>query len=147
MTCCALFVSSIVGVQEAAAQCADRSNIPDSLCRDIDKSAEVGVSECLASLAEKQDKALNQNYHKAMKLIKEQFDPDVQEGSGGSSQLPSEVFKQAQEAWLKFRDAQCLSEDLSGGGSSGSTDDYQTCLCNVTLHRNKDLERMISKYD
>ena len=156
-TCCAFLVGFIMGAHEAAAQCADRSNIPDSLCRGIDMSAEAGVSDCLASLAEKQDKTLNQNYQKLVKLIKEQSDwryepagPDVQpqsQAGAASPQLPSDVFRQAQEAWLKFRDLQCLSEELSGGGSSGSVQDYQTCLCYVTFHRNKDLERVISEYE
>ena len=51
----------------------------------------------------------------------------------------------AQQAWIKFRDANCdYSSEFSGGGSA-FTFEYNFCLAEMTTAREKELQEMLTK--
>src|SRR5688572_11246929 len=51
----------------------------------------------------------------------------------------------AQQAWIKFRDANCDYESEFSGGGSAATFEYNFCLADTTAARAKELHEMIEK--
>ena len=53
--------------------------------------------------------------------------------------------RSAQQAWIKYRDANCgFVSELSGGGSS-STFEYNFCLADMTTARTKELRETLNQ--
>ncbi len=50
----------------------------------------------------------------------------------------------AQQAWIKFRDANCDYESEFSGGGSASTFEYNFCLGDMTTVRTKQLREMLN---
>ena len=53
--------------------------------------------------------------------------------------------KTAQQAWIKFRDANCDYESEFSGGGSAFTFEYNFCLAEMTSARTKELQEMANK--
>jgi len=51
----------------------------------------------------------------------------------------------AQQAWIKYRDANCDYESEFSGGGSAATFEYNFCLADMTTARAKELHEMIDK--
>ena len=51
----------------------------------------------------------------------------------------------AQQAWIKFRDANCDYESEFSGGGSASTFEYNFCLADMTSTRTKQLLDMLNQ--
>jgi uncharacterized protein YecT (DUF1311 family) len=100
----------------------------------------VEYKECLAKLADDEDKELNRLYKQVQARLAELYGADT------SSPKTSPAFTAAQKAWLAFRDRQCEVEyGMAQGGTAGGGY-YSDCVCHLTHHRNEDLRRMLSSY-
>lgn len=51
----------------------------------------------------------------------------------------------AQQAWIKYRDANCDYESEFSGGGSAVTFEYNFCLADMTAARTKELHEMLTK--
>lgn len=51
----------------------------------------------------------------------------------------------AQQAWIKYRDANCDSVSEFSGGGSAVTFEYNFCLADMTVARAKELHEMLNK--
>ena len=51
----------------------------------------------------------------------------------------------AQQAWIKYRDANCDYESEFSGGGSAATFEYNFCLADMTTARAKELQEMFEK--
>jgi len=51
----------------------------------------------------------------------------------------------AQQAWIKYRDANCDYESEFSGGGSAVTFEYNFCLADMTTARTKELREMLDK--
>jgi len=130
----------LMGLAAAATGAAAQAACEPDPARCGDLSADAEVTTCLQDLADEQDQGLNRNYRR----IREWMRANVDAGAGSAA--PSDAFKRSQEAWVTFRDLQCSAERGIAAGGSGGPQFEAACLCNVTLHRNQDFERMISSY-
>lgn len=87
----------------------------------------VAMSDCTSTEIEAQDAKLNSTYQLVMRKL--------EEGQRGK-------LRDAQRAWIKFRDSKCASESQSGGTmdilNSGS------CILDATVRRTIELEAMAS---
>jgi uncharacterized protein YecT (DUF1311 family) len=100
----------------------------------------VEYKECLAKLADDEDKELNRLYKQVQARLA------ALDGASTSSPKTSPAFTAAQKAWLTFRDRQCEVEyGVAQGGTAGGGY-YSDCVCHLTHHRNEDLRRMLSSY-
>lgn len=104
------------------------------------QSSNVEYKECLNKLAEAQDAELNQLYGKVRNLFGEH------DSSGSAAPKLVPAFKEAQKAWIAFREAQCIVEyNIAQGGTAGGGYGSE-CICQLTYHRNLDLKRMLASY-
>lgn len=104
------------------------------------ETSNVEYKECLNKLADAQDRELNQLYGKVRDLFAE-FDT-----SGASTPKLVPAFKDAQKAWIAFRDQQCSVEyNIAQGGTAGGGYGSE-CICQLTYHRNLDLKRILNSY-
>jgi uncharacterized protein YecT (DUF1311 family) len=53
--------------------------------------------------------------------------------------------RSAQQAWIKYRDANCDYESEFSGGGSATTFEYNFCLADMTTARTKQLREMLTK--
>jgi uncharacterized protein YecT (DUF1311 family) len=96
--------------------------------------------ECLNKLAEAQDRELNRLYGQ----VRELFSGYDAAGSLAPKLVPA--FKEAQRAWIAFRDRQCAVEyNIAQGGTAGGGYGSE-CLCQLTYQRNLDLKRILNSY-
>ena len=93
-------------------------------CESQKDTTMMALNECLLKEYDKVDTRLNLKY---TQLVDTLVDPHY--------------VIQAQEAWEKFRDAQCAF-DQSGGGS-GATYSWNHCLIDLTEKRILDLKKII----
>lgn len=86
----------------------------------------VAMADCTSAEIEAQDAKLNVAYQQAMR---------------GLEEGPRQKLREAQRAWIKFRDTKCASEANSGGTmdilNSGS------CILDATVRRTIELEAMV----
>lgn len=108
------------------------SKLADTTCTEV---ISPGIGECLEHAQAVADKELNATYARAMSSI----DKD-EDGRKWREQL-----KRAQEAWLRFRDADCgdlvFSEYSNGTGAGPAS---SMCLIEHTVARDAELHR---RYD
>lgn len=85
----------------------------------------VAMADCTSAEIEVQDAKLNAAYQQAMR---------------GLEEAPRQKLREAQRAWIKFRDTKCASEANSGGTmdilNSGG------CILDATVRRTIELEAM-----
>lgn len=53
--------------------------------------------------------------------------------------------RKAQQAWIKYRDANCDYVSAFSGGGSAVTFEYNFCLADMTTARAKELQEMLNK--
>ena len=100
-----------------------------------DKASESGVTfdlvECSQKKLAEADAELNKTYKQlASKLGEKQWKMKL---------------RTAQQAWIKYRDANCDYESEFSGGGSAATFEYNFCLADMTTARAKELHEMIDK--
>lgn len=90
------------------------------------------LNKCTAINLEREDRLLNQSYKKLRTFL------DYSE---------KEQLKQAQRAWINFRDKSCefSSRELEGG--SAYRMEHNSCLTNYTKSRRIELDKEINSFD
>lgn len=88
---------------------------------------QIDLNECSYVAWEQADVELNEAYAAAM---------GVAEGHGGSA---GEALRDAQRAWIAFRDADCAAEAAFWEGGSAQPMILYGCLETITLQRTDDL--------
>ena len=104
----------------------------DDPCEKAEKSGvTVDLVECSLKKLAAADAALNKTYRE---LIPKLNDKDWEAS-----------LRTAQQAWIKFRDANCVYVSAFSGGGSATTFEYNFCLVQMTDTRTKELRDMLSK--
>ena len=86
------------------------------------------TSICLAKVLKKVDLQLNDTYQKSLKTVED----SAQDGQN---------LRDAQRAWIAYRDAACKAEyDLWGGGTGGPNA-HTICIIRITRQRTTDLHK------
>lgn len=113
---------------------AHASDICDSTTACANAQTTVDLVNCGSQVADAADAKLNDLWPKVLGLY---------DGYTNAEQSKKEL-RQAQNDWIKFRDATCLAEyNLADGGTIGGIYSVE-CTCEVTAHRIADFERMLS---
>ncbi len=84
------------------------------------------VVACMEAEIGRQDRRLNENYRKAMKML---------------SKERRKVLRSVQRRWIRYRDAKCGFLYFSQSGSGG-LEDMQQCLLIETIRRADELENL-----
>jgi uncharacterized protein YecT (DUF1311 family) len=87
------------------------------------------------------DLFLNEAYRAAEDLMR-QADQDLPADLGGAE----EALREAQRAWIAFRDAACISEGFQSRGGSMEPMIVAFCLTRLTEQRTADLQAMTEAY-
>ena len=87
----------------------------------------VAMADCISAEIETQDAKLNTAYQQVMR--------GLQDG-------PRQKLREAQRAWITFRDSKCASENQSGG--TIDIINSATCILDATIRRTMELEAMES---
>lgn len=56
-----------------------------------------------------------------------------------------QLLRTAQQAWIKYRDANCGFESQLSGGGSAATFEYNFCLADMTTARTKELRETLNQ--
>jgi uncharacterized protein YecT (DUF1311 family) len=101
-------------------------------CERADKTGvTLDIVECSLKKLAEADADLNKSYRELMAKLGDK-----------KSELK---LRTAQQAWIKYRDANCdFVMELSGGGSA-STFEYNFCLVDVTTDRTKELRETLNQ--
>jgi len=91
--------------------------------------------DCSLKELAKADAELNKVYKQLMSLI----------GKDESEATWKVKLKAAQQAWIKYRDANCEYEAEYSGGGSAYTFEYNFCLAGMTTARAQVLQKMIDQ--
>lgn len=91
------------------------------------------------------DARLNARYGEVMTL-NEDFDREFGNTDVDPSQTLVGTYREAQRAWIGFRDASCSHESLSTGAKQGPAADEMmlTCVLRMTATRTLEMERSLS---
>lgn len=106
---CAALLAGPVAAQDPAWNCGDYANLPQQ-----------GINWCLGQAYQRADDALNAVYQQAM---------------GRASPAMSSLLRDAQRAWIPFRDAACEAEAEFMRGGSGEAMMRLGCLTRETEAR------------
>jgi uncharacterized protein YecT (DUF1311 family) len=91
----------------------------------------VDLVECSLKMLAEADAELNKTYRQlAPKLGDKKWEVKL---------------RTAQQAWIKYRDANCDYESEFSGGGSAVTFEYNFCLADMTTARAKELREMLDK--
>ena len=100
-----------------------------------DKANETGITvdlvECSLKKLAEADAELNKTYRQLVAKL-------------GDKKWESKL-RLAQQAWIKYRDANCDYESDFSGGGSAATFEYNFCLADMTVARTKELSEMLTK--
>ena len=103
---------------------AEKTNSQLDACMDKAGGVTVNMLNCIGAETQRQDKKLNTMYQNVMKLL---------------SNENKERLKKAQQAWIKYRDANCsFYADPDGGTLASITG--SSCVMDMTTQRAKELE-------
>jgi uncharacterized protein YecT (DUF1311 family) len=91
---------------------------------------QVEINQCSQEAFQKADAELNSKYREIVKRL---------DGAGGS-----ELFREAQRAWLPFRDAECKFSASTYEGGSMQPMALSTCLEELTKKRIADFEKYLT---
>jgi len=111
-------------------------------CGKIDGS-NLQIRDCYESYNKEQDGRLNQYYKKIMSLLnKNEKEFSEEEKRWGYDGAEAIYLRDAQRAWIKFRDNNCDFEAREDPGmGSGWAISYYACLSEMTRERAEYLER------
>ncbi|MEM8853961.1 MAG: lysozyme inhibitor LprI family protein [Pseudomonadota bacterium] len=113
---------------------AHASDLCDSTTVCANAQTTVDLVNCGSKVADAADAKLNELWPKVLNLY---------DGYTDEENAKKEL-RQAQNDWIKFRDATCRAEyNLADGGTIAGIYSVE-CTCAVTAHRIADFERMIS---
>lgn len=99
------------------------------------------INSCVAEELDKADAELNAVYSKAM-ASQEQLDRDLAEG-GTALVGAAKALKEAQRAWITFRDANCVSKTYIYAGGTIQVAEETSCQKEMTAARAKELKTLI----
>jgi uncharacterized protein YecT (DUF1311 family) len=99
------------------------------------------MNQCAYEDWESADAELNLAYDRAMQLV-EEWDSYVAVGKSGAA----EALRDAQRAWITFRDKACESEAYAMKGGTGEAQVRYTCLAQLTEDRTTHLIRLSADY-
>ena len=102
-------------------------------------TTQVELTACAGRELDAADARLNATYREALALARE---ADA-EGSRGSAAPIVSLLRDAQRAWIPFRDRACDFEATSWGGGTGQSMAYLQCKTRLTLARTQDLRTYI----
>ena len=103
---------------------AEKANSQLDACMDKAGGVTVNMLNCIGAETQRQDKKLNTVYQNVMKSL---------------SNENKERLKKAQQAWIKYRDANCnFYADPDGGTLASITG--SSCVMDMTTQRAKELE-------
>jgi len=104
------------------------------LCQEEDMSKCIGttydMSVCLSGIHKQLDAQLNQAYQQSLAEVKAYYTPQ-----------DAANLRQAQRAWMSYRDAVCKAEYGLWGGGSGGPNANQICLIRLTQQRTTELRK------
>jgi len=109
-----------------------RAQGKDDPCERAEKSGvTVDLVECSSKKLAAADAELNKTYRQLIpKLNSKDWETKL---------------RTAQQAWIKYRDANCDYESEFSGGGSATTFEYNFCLADMTTARTKQLREMLTK--
>ncbi len=127
----ALFTAAVAG-RPAVAQDEIKCNAEGSTME---------MAQCARDDFEKADKKLNKVYQKVLKSFAE-----MDEETGDATPEDSRVkrLKEAQRAWITFRDADCLLQSAENFGGSIEQITFPGCTATMTEARTKQLEAILN---
>ena len=89
------------------------------------------LNQCAARARDRADAELNKVYRQLVSRL-------------GDKKWEMKL-RAAQQAWIKYRDANCDYESEFSGGGSAATFEYNFCLAEITTARAKELQKMYDK--
>lgn len=101
-------------------------------------TSQVEMVDCARSVYEAEDKRLNTVYKQAMALMRQWDSGLSKELAGGPDAL-----REAQRAWLVYRDAGCKAEGFAMRGGSNEPLLVYGCLARVTAERSAALADLL----
>ncbi|NJM82819.1 MAG: DUF1311 domain-containing protein [Tabrizicola sp.] len=109
-----------------------------------DPSTQIGLNECAAADWEEADRALNRAYQEVIVKMKavDANVPDYLKGEDGT-QSGEAFLREAQLAWITYRDANCAAAAFSWRGASAEPLAYYGCLREMSLARTQELRNLI----
>jgi uncharacterized protein YecT (DUF1311 family) len=93
---------------------------------------QIEMDECQGREYKKADAALNAAYKQLMTKLDDEGERTV--------------FKTAQQAWIKFRDAECEAESFQNKGGTIYPMVYSGCLTTLTQERTKQIKELIENH-
>ena len=103
----------------------------ENACYERDQSQQ-GMNMCAGQAYERSDKALNDQWAKALAVY-------------GEAAESKKLLLDGQRAWLKYRDAQCDLAAFDNRGGSIWPLIHSGCLANLTRRRTKELADLIAR--
>lgn len=97
---------------------------------------QTGLTFCAGQELDFADAALNAAYARAVEVARAR---DA-EGQFGSAVPITDLLRDAQRAWLPFRDTACDLESTAWGGGTGQSMAYLMCKTRLTKRRTEDLK-------
>jgi uncharacterized protein YecT (DUF1311 family) len=106
-----------------------------------DPQTQVEMTGCAARAYEAADGALNAVWKQAMAKAKE-----IDQYIGAEDVPAATILRDAQRAWIPYRDQACEAESLVARGGSMQSQLYYTCLTRLTRTRTDDLAGFAAEY-
>ncbi|WP_106640743.1 lysozyme inhibitor LprI family protein [Allosphingosinicella vermicomposti] len=98
------------------------------------------LNECASAEYEKADQALNAAWREALAVVRSQDKDDIPPGDTrpkGEAKL-----REAQRAWITYRDAHCVVQGYQARGGTAETLINLGCLTSATEQRTKELQAL-----
>jgi uncharacterized protein YecT (DUF1311 family) len=133
----------------AATLAAQQTKVPRNPCRQLEVSQRQMV-DCAAFEYTQADTRLNKVYRKAMQYMTNDLARAQKAGDQTQikyEQMGIESLKEAERAWLSYRDIQCKAAGQQYEGGSMSPMIYSQCLATLTEHRIADLKQVYEDGD
>ena len=102
----------------------------NSRTADFDGNITYGITQCLNAEMQVWDALLNSNYQSLLKLL-------VQQEDGAFTNDPdrSDALQNAQRAWIKFRDTECMRLYAQWQDGTIRSNVHASCMLNMTARR------------
>ncbi len=111
-------------------------------CANFEALDQSTMNECAYKDWEAADVALNEAYNAVVVMVKE-WDTGLSEGEASTA----ETLKEAQLAWITFRDKACEAEGFAMRGGSAEPLLVYGCMTQLTEERTNHLRTMIEGYN
>lgn len=104
--------------------------------------AQSELNACAYSQFQSEDAILNETYAKAM-VVMQRWDDFLDEGDRGAV----DTLREAQRAWIAYRDAACKSAAFPTKGGSVSSMVESSCLADLTRERTQVIIDLLGYYE